>query len=106
MLIWLGAKQRLTGQLIGAYFILYGIERGTIEFFRGDPGRTLLFHDRVSLMQIVSVGARSPPARFLWLAAAVALHRDDAAPWRPLVIGASQRPSGASLRWSVGLSSM
>jgi phosphatidylglycerol:prolipoprotein diacylglycerol transferase len=56
LLIWLGARQRFTGQLIGAYFVLYGIERGTIEFFRGDPGRTMLFHDTVSLMQIVSVG--------------------------------------------------
>jgi phosphatidylglycerol---prolipoprotein diacylglyceryl transferase len=56
ILAWLGTKRRFTGQIIGAYFILYGIERGTIEFFRGDPGRTLLFHDRVSLMQLVSVG--------------------------------------------------
>jgi phosphatidylglycerol:prolipoprotein diacylglycerol transferase len=55
ILVWLGTKRRLTGQIIGAYFVLYGIERGTIEFFRGDPGRTLLFNDRVSLMQIVSV---------------------------------------------------
>ena len=37
--------------------MLYGVERGTIEFFRGDPGRTMMFHDAVSLMQIVSVGA-------------------------------------------------
>jgi phosphatidylglycerol:prolipoprotein diacylglycerol transferase len=55
VLVWLGAKRRPTGRIIGAYFILYGIERGTIEFFRGDPGRTLLFQDRLSLMQIVSV---------------------------------------------------
>lgn len=56
LLIWLGTRQRFSGQLIGAYFILYGIERGTIEFFRGDPGRTLMFHDTVSLMQFVSLG--------------------------------------------------
>ena len=42
--------------MLGTYFVLYGIERGTIEFFRGDPGRTLLFHDSVSLMQLFSVG--------------------------------------------------
>jgi phosphatidylglycerol---prolipoprotein diacylglyceryl transferase len=66
VLIWLGAKQRLRGQIVGAYFILYGIERGTIEFFRGDPGRTLMFHDRVSLMQIVSVALIAVGA-FLWL---------------------------------------
>ena len=55
-LIWLGRRQSFQGQMIGAYFILYGIERGVIEFFRGDPGRTLMFHDSVSLMQMVSVG--------------------------------------------------
>jgi phosphatidylglycerol---prolipoprotein diacylglyceryl transferase len=56
ILIWLVTRQKFAGQLIGAYFILYGLERGTIEFFRGDPGRTLMFHDSVSLMQFVSVG--------------------------------------------------
>jgi phosphatidylglycerol:prolipoprotein diacylglycerol transferase len=55
-LVWLGTKQRFMGQLVGTFFILYGIERGAIEFVRGDPGRTLMFHDTVSLMQIVSVG--------------------------------------------------
>ncbi|HTA51386.1 MAG TPA: prolipoprotein diacylglyceryl transferase [Candidatus Acidoferrum sp.] len=66
ILLWLGAKRRFAGQIIGAYFILYGFERGTIEFFRGDPGRTLLFHDRVSLMQLVSVALILGGA-FLWL---------------------------------------
>ncbi|MDE3111148.1 MAG: prolipoprotein diacylglyceryl transferase, partial [Acidobacteriota bacterium] len=65
ILIWLSARQRFSGQLIGAYFILYGIERGTIELFRGDPGRTLLFHDSISLMQIVSAGLVLTGA-FLW----------------------------------------
>ena len=66
LLAWLGMKRRATGQIIGAYFILYGIERGTIEFFRGDPGRTLMFHDRVSLMQLVSV-ALILGGSYLWL---------------------------------------
>lgn len=55
-LIWLGKRQKFTGQIFATYFILYGIERGIIEFFRGDPGRTMMFHDSVSLMQIVSAG--------------------------------------------------
>jgi phosphatidylglycerol---prolipoprotein diacylglyceryl transferase len=66
LLMWLGAKRRLRGQIVGAYFILYGIERGTIEFFRGDPGRTLMFHDRLSLMQIASVALIFTGA-YLWL---------------------------------------
>ncbi|HKS82118.1 MAG TPA: prolipoprotein diacylglyceryl transferase [Candidatus Acidoferrales bacterium] len=48
-------RQSFKGQILGTYFLLYGIERGVIEFFRGDPGRTMLFHDSVSLMQIVSL---------------------------------------------------
>ncbi|HUJ30939.1 MAG TPA: prolipoprotein diacylglyceryl transferase [Candidatus Acidoferrum sp.] len=56
ILVWLGSRQRFKGQILGTYFLLYGVERGTIEFFRGDPGRTMLFHDSVSLMQLASVG--------------------------------------------------
>ncbi len=48
-------RQRFTGQVFAAYAILYGIARGTIEFFRGDPDRTLLLDGQLSLMQIVSV---------------------------------------------------
>jgi phosphatidylglycerol:prolipoprotein diacylglycerol transferase len=64
-LAWLSKRQRFTGQMLGTYFVLYGIERGTIEFFRGDPGRTLLFHDSVSLMQIFSI-ALILTGIFLW----------------------------------------
>ena len=64
-LVWLGARQRFRGRSLGTYFILYGIERGIIEFFRGDPGRTMMFHDAVSLMQVVSVGLVLTGA-FLW----------------------------------------
>jgi phosphatidylglycerol:prolipoprotein diacylglycerol transferase len=55
LLVCLGTRQKCSGQLIGAFFMLYGIERGTIEFLRGDPGRTMMLHDKISLMQIVSV---------------------------------------------------
>ncbi len=65
ILVWLGGRQRFKGQLLGTYFLLYGAERGTIEFFRGDPGRTMLFHNSVSLMQLVSV-ALILIGSFLW----------------------------------------
>ena len=42
------------GHVTGAYLVLYGIERALIECFRGDPGRTLLWQGRISLMQLVS----------------------------------------------------
>jgi phosphatidylglycerol:prolipoprotein diacylglycerol transferase len=56
LLVWLGRRQKFLGEIFGTYLILYGLERGTIEYFRGDPGRTLMFHGAVSLMQFVSVG--------------------------------------------------
>lgn len=62
---WAGGRQRFKGQLLGTYLLLYGAERGTIEFFRGDPGRTMLSHDSISLMQIVSLGLIATGA-FLW----------------------------------------
>ncbi|HXX71851.1 MAG TPA: prolipoprotein diacylglyceryl transferase [Candidatus Acidoferrum sp.] len=65
LLVWLGARQKFPGQIAGAFFMLYGVERAGIEFLRGDPGRTLLFHDTVSLMQLVSVGWVVVGA-FLW----------------------------------------
>jgi phosphatidylglycerol---prolipoprotein diacylglyceryl transferase len=64
-LLWLGRRQRFAGQVLGTYFLLYGVERGMIEFVRGDPGRTMMFHNSVSLMQIVSVGLILTGA-FLW----------------------------------------
>ena len=64
-LIWLGRRQQFKGQIFGSYLILYGIERGSLEFLRGDPGRTLLFNNAVSLMQIVSVCMIAFGA-FLW----------------------------------------
>jgi phosphatidylglycerol---prolipoprotein diacylglyceryl transferase len=54
-LMWLGKRQRFVGEIFGAYMILYGTERGIIEFFRGDPGRTMMFHDSISLMQVTSL---------------------------------------------------
>jgi phosphatidylglycerol---prolipoprotein diacylglyceryl transferase len=66
ILLWVSRRQRFQGQLLGTYFLLYGLERGTIEFFRGDPGRTMLFHDSVSVMQVVSMALVLTGA-LLWL---------------------------------------
>lgn len=72
LLIWIGARQKFPGQILGAYFMLYGVERGVIEFFRDDPGRTMMFHESVSLMQIVSVGLIVTGAFLWWRGAHVA----------------------------------
>ncbi|HXN74244.1 MAG TPA: prolipoprotein diacylglyceryl transferase [Candidatus Acidoferrales bacterium] len=65
ILVWIGKRQRFTGQIVGTYFLLYGVERCVIEFFRGDPGRTMMFHDTISLMQVVSLALITTGA-FLW----------------------------------------
>jgi len=54
-LLYLRRRQHFTGELFAVYALLYGITRGTIEFFRGDPDRTLLAGGAFSLMQVVSV---------------------------------------------------
>ncbi len=54
-LFFLGRRQRFTGQLFASYAVLYGLARGTVEFFRGDPDRTLLAGSDFSLMQVVSL---------------------------------------------------
>ena len=56
ILVRLGVGKRPPGQVIGAYAFLYGLARGTVEFFRGDPGRTPLAGGAFSLMQAASVG--------------------------------------------------
>ena len=66
LLVWLGARQQFSGQILGAYFILYGTERGIIEFFRGDPGRTMMFGGSISLMQMVSAGLALTGAYLWW----------------------------------------
>ena len=55
ILVFLARKQRFKGEIFAGYFLLYGFERGVIEFVRGDPGRTLFLRGRFSLMQVVSV---------------------------------------------------
>jgi len=80
-LVWLGRRQRFKGQIIGTYFLQYGFERGAIEFLRGDPGRTMMFHNTVSLMQLVSVALILAGA-FLW--------------WRGLSGAAPLVPAGAA----------
>ncbi len=55
ILVALARKQRFRGEIFATFILLYGFERGLIEFMRGDPGRTLLLRGRFSLMQVVSL---------------------------------------------------
>jgi phosphatidylglycerol---prolipoprotein diacylglyceryl transferase len=55
ILVWIGKRQSFRGEILATYLLLYGIERGAIEFVRGDPDRTLMFHGAFSIMQVVAV---------------------------------------------------
>ncbi len=55
ILVWLARRQSFRGELFAAYLLLYGFERFIIEFFRGDPDRTLFFGGAFSLMQVASI---------------------------------------------------
>ena len=55
ILVWLARRQRFRGEIFATFLVLYGFERGLIEFVRWDPGRTLFLHGRFSLMQVVSL---------------------------------------------------
>ena len=54
-LIWLGKRQKFSGQLMATWLLAYGAERFIIEFFRGDPDRGMLFNNSISFMQIVCI---------------------------------------------------
>lgn len=48
-------KRRFSGQIVAAYFVLYSIIRGVIEFFRGDTVRGLWFGETISTSQIIAL---------------------------------------------------
>ena len=54
VLVALG-RPRFKGQIFATYLGLYGLLRGTIEFFRGDP-RGAVLHGAVSTSQVIALG--------------------------------------------------
>ena len=56
VLYWLSKRKKFEGQIIGLYLILYGVARYVIEFFRGDPGRGMVFGGFMSGTQLIALG--------------------------------------------------
>ncbi len=52
---WYGKRRKFSGQVFAGYAVLYGAVRFTTEFFRGDPGRAMVFGGTFSLMQATSL---------------------------------------------------
>jgi len=55
LLSWLFRRRKFPGQVIGAYFLLYGLARYGVEYFRGDPGRGSVFGGIMSGTQLISI---------------------------------------------------
>ncbi|MDD5585225.1 MAG: prolipoprotein diacylglyceryl transferase [Candidatus Omnitrophica bacterium] len=51
-MLFLKKRKKFDGQLIFTYFILYGVVRFIVEFFRGDPRGHILF---LSTSQVISI---------------------------------------------------
>ncbi len=57
ILMWMFARKKFDGQILGAYLFLYGIARFLIEFLRDDPGRGgPYFGGALSGTQLISIG--------------------------------------------------
>lgn len=55
ILMWLFRNRKFDGQVIGAYFFLYGLARYALEYLRDDPGRGAFFGGAVSGAQLICV---------------------------------------------------
>jgi phosphatidylglycerol:prolipoprotein diacylglycerol transferase len=54
-LTWMFARKKFDGQIVGAYFFLYGIARYFLEFIRDDPGRGSVFGGVMTGTQFISL---------------------------------------------------
>jgi phosphatidylglycerol:prolipoprotein diacylglycerol transferase len=56
ILMWLLKRKTFDGQVVAAYFILYGVARYFLEFLRDDPGRGSVFGGVMTGTQLISIG--------------------------------------------------
>jgi phosphatidylglycerol:prolipoprotein diacylglycerol transferase len=56
ILMWLLKRKKFDGQVLAAYFILYGVARYFLEFLRDDPGRGSVFGGIMTGTQLISIG--------------------------------------------------
>jgi phosphatidylglycerol:prolipoprotein diacylglycerol transferase len=54
-LTWMFARKKFDGQIVGAYFFLYGFARYFLEFIRDDPGRGSMFGGIMTGTQFISL---------------------------------------------------
>ncbi len=56
ILMWLFKRKKFDGQVVAAYFILYGVARYFLEYLRDDPGRGSVFGGIMTGTQLISIG--------------------------------------------------
>jgi phosphatidylglycerol:prolipoprotein diacylglycerol transferase len=56
ILMWLLKRKKFDGQVVAAYFFLYGVARYFLEFIRDDPGRGSVFGGIMTGTQLISIG--------------------------------------------------
>ena len=56
ILMWLLKRKKFDGQVVAAYFFLYGVARYFLEFLRDDPGRGSVFGGIMTGTQLISIG--------------------------------------------------
>ena len=67
ILMWLFKRKKFDGQVLSAYFILYGVARYFLEFIRDDPGRGEVFGGVMSGTQLISIGLVITGGFIWWL---------------------------------------
>jgi len=65
--MWIFQRKKFDGQVLAAYFILYGIARYFLEFIRDDPGRGEVFGGVMTGTQLISIGLVITGGLIWWL---------------------------------------
>ena len=55
ILTWLLKRRKFDGQVVGAFFMLYGVARFFLEFIRDDPGRGEVFGGAMTGTQLIAI---------------------------------------------------
>jgi phosphatidylglycerol:prolipoprotein diacylglycerol transferase len=71
LLTWMFKRKKFDGQVIGAYFFLYGVARYFLEFLRDDPGRGKVFGGMMTGTQLISIGLVVAGGLIWWLRSGV-----------------------------------
>jgi len=67
ILTWLLKRRKFDGQVVAAFFMLYGVARFFLEFLRDDPGRGEVFGGAMTGTQLIAIGLVITGGIIWWL---------------------------------------